>query len=202
MTSAVVCEKKNNLEYLLSLGAPIGYSLFDAALLCGVDILTILVDHGAALDGVDEYGNTAVECAILGKKKGNMEYLLNLGAPIGKKSLFFATILSDVDILTILVNHGLAIDAVNEDGDTAVAYAILYGMQCRAEYLLKLGAPLGKTALACAVICPCTCCNLELVRFVLAQNPKMIDEPRNGKTARQLAIAKGYLSIVLLLDSR
>ena len=111
MTSAVVCEKKNNLEYLLSLGAPIGYSLFDAALLCGVDILTILVNHGAALDGVDQFGNTAVECAILGRKKENLEYLLNLGAPIGKNSLFFAV---DVDILMILVNHGAALDGVDE----------------------------------------------------------------------------------------
>ena len=55
-----------------------------------VDFLDILVGRGVAHDGVNQDGDTAVDCAIRGKKKKNVEYLLNLDAPVGKNSLFYA----------------------------------------------------------------------------------------------------------------
>ena len=67
-------------ECLLSLGAPIGKTFFlQAAQYCDVDMLTILVLHGAVLDCVDESGKTAVELAIRGRKPKNVEYLLRVG---------------------------------------------------------------------------------------------------------------------------
>ena len=147
MECAVRGKKKNNVEYLLSLGAPVGDSLFvTAARIYAIKFLTIFVNHGIALDGVNSDGDTAVECAIRGKKKGNLEYLLNLGAPIGKNSLFYAAKNTDVDVLTILANHGIALDGVNHDGYTAVECAIRRRKKENAEYLMGLGAPLGKTA--------------------------------------------------------
>ena len=47
----------------------------------------MLANHGAALDAVDEDGNGALDYAIRGRKKKNMECLLNLGAPIANSVL-------------------------------------------------------------------------------------------------------------------
>ena len=97
-------------------------------------------------------------------------------------------------------------DSVDESGDTAVACAISAGQMENAEHLLNLGAPLGKTALACAVLYydysdESNEERLALVRFVLSQNPVLVDALRNGKTARELAVEEGYQSLVELFDS-
>ena len=105
-------------------------------------MLNFLVNQGAALDSVSWCDRTAVDYAIIGGKKDNMEYLLNLGAPIGRYSLCVAAEYTDVDILTILVNHGAALDGVNDDGHTVVECAIIGGKRENAKYLLNLGAPL------------------------------------------------------------
>ena len=169
------------------------------------------MDHGAVLDSVTKRDRTAVECAIDGDKKKNVEYLLNLGAPIGKNSLFVAAKYRSVNILTILVNHGAALDGVDKDGDTVVECALLGGRKENAEYLLNLSAPLGKTALACAVFSADYSDEyshetqgeeiLALVRLVMSKDPAIIDEKRNGRTAREFAVACGYQSVVELLDS-
>ena len=77
------------------------------------------------LDSVDEDGDTAVNWAIIHHKMDNLEYLLSLGVPVGKRALHHATnAWTGVDILTILVNHGALLDDVDEDGDNAVDGAI------------------------------------------------------------------------------
>ena len=217
--SAILGKKKDNVEYLLSLGIPIGDSLSCAAENTDVAMLAFLLNHGAPLDGVCNYGATAVECAIIGRKKENVEYLLSLGSPAGKNSLFHAALFTDVSVLTILVNHGVALDGVNRDGDTAVERALLAGKKKNAEYLFDLGVPLGKTPLACAVLSKEYGISryegneegveeteeekiLALIRFILSQRPSLVDAPRNGETAHELAVARGYQSVVELLDSR
>ena len=80
--SAIIGDKKENLEYLLSSGAPVGKNSLRHATRTwtGVDILTILVNHGALLDDVDEDGDNAVDGAIRTSsircnKKDQVEYL-------------------------------------------------------------------------------------------------------------------------------
>ena len=42
----------------------------------------------------------------------------------------------------------------------------------------------------------------ELVDFVLSHNPALLEERRNGKTAREVAVEEEYADIMKQLDSR
>ena len=134
--AAILCGRKENAEYLLSLGAPLG----DTALVCAVygyayrqryyeeENLYLLLDFVLSIDP-------------------SMNNTRN-----GLTTLSFAAYCSDIDMLTFLVRKGAALDIMDENGDTAVARAMLGGNKENAEYLLSLGAPLGETALVCAVL--------------------------------------------------
>ena len=93
------------------------------------------MNQGAALDSVNEYGDVDIDSALTHYKKNNLEYLLSVGAPIGKNSLSYAAEYGGVDILTILMNHGANLDCVDEDGNTAVKSAIRATKKDNLEYL-------------------------------------------------------------------
>lgn len=138
----------NILQYLLSLGAPIGSeSLFLAARSGNVDGLRLLVQHGFInLDVVDRNGSTAVDLAVQSRSLKTTEYLLSLGAPIGKTCFLQAAEYCDVDMLLVLVQHGAILDCVDKWGNTAVEGAIRNQKVKNVEYLLSLGCPIGKNA--------------------------------------------------------
>ena len=169
-------------------------ALFYAAQYCDVKILNLLVEYKAALDGTDSDGDTVVGKAIISGQKENAEYLLSVGALLGKTALVCAVMAENKDdeknytrkkmvllvisrkalmneprngitavlyaaqycgvgILTLLVQSNASLDGTDGNGDTAVGKAIISGKQENAEYLLSMGAPPGKTALADAECC-------------------------------------------------
>ena len=81
---------------------------------------------------------------------------------------------SKLDALTLLVEAKAALDGVDSDGDTAVAKALKMGEKENAEYLLSMGAPLGNTALLCAVQ-SFSRKKKAIIQFVLSHSPNLND---------------------------
>ena len=166
VAKAICGGNKENAEYLLSVGAPLGVNCLSYAA---------------------SWGNCFVDRR---KRKELVKFVLSHSPSLVESghAIFCAAQYCGVEILILLVEKKAGIGGVDSDGDTAVAKAILAGRQVNAEYLLSIGAPLGATCLACAVLHPTLdpMSTDAIVRFTLSKNP-LINEPRKGTTALFLA---------------
>jgi len=141
-----------------------------------LDIVKILLDHGASIDAVDPDGKTALRIACEDNQLSIVRCLLDRGAQIdsideyGRNSLHIVSWKGQIHVLTLLLDKGANIDAVTKDGRTALYIACYYGQLKIVEILLSRGA------------------NIEIP-----------DE--EGRIALQIAAKKRYLDIMkLLLD--
>ena len=144
-------------------------SLTVAALRGRVAIVKLLIDHNAKVNAQNHLGNTALLRAIQEDLKDEfmetVQILLKHGANAGHQNkkgltpLMKAAELSDGDAAVImqhLLEGGVALDAKDNEGRTALMHACIGGSQKTRELLLDSGATieaqddLGDTALIIA----------------------------------------------------
>ncbi|KAJ9469128.1 Ankyrin repeat and KH domain-containing protein R11A8.7 [Diplonema papillatum] len=148
---------------------------------------------GAAFDSVD--GATALSIACANGDDPVIEELLQGGVPIngldkfGKPPLFaaFGSSSNDRhDLIAKLVQQGAAVDGRNEEGDTALIYASLHGMDDVVAQLLQLGAEVdgkSKGSRNTALIAACEQGNRGVIALLLAAGAKVDLRGRNRSTA-------------------
>lgn len=88
--------------------------LHAAALYDNIQFVQFLIERGADLDSLDCYGNTPLGVGVVEN--------------------------SSVEVLSMLVNAGSNIHHKNEDGDTALHLASLFGYQNIIKFLVECGA--------------------------------------------------------------
>ena len=81
-----------------------------------LEILEVLVEHGAVLNGLDGSGNTPLHLAALNKH---------------------------IDTVIFLVQKGCPLNVLNDEGDTAIRSAVKAGHFDIVRYLHRQGAILG-----------------------------------------------------------
>ncbi|KAG4091476.1 ankyrin repeat-containing domain protein [Neocallimastix lanati (nom. inval.)] len=112
-----------------------------------IDILKILMAHHLNIEMIEkqEQSFSLLITAIYTRNINNVKYLLENGMDIERvnqrinaieKTIFF----NEFDILKVLVEHHLDINAVDRKGDTPLIYAIKNRNINVIEYLLKAGA--------------------------------------------------------------
>lgn len=111
------------------------------------ELVDILLEHGADISPVDKNGNPAIYYAVDQGRTAILKALLANGAKVdfkephyGRSLLHIAAIKGFRDIAEDLVNRGAAIDAMDESGKTPLFYAVGYGNQSVADYLIGQGA--------------------------------------------------------------
>jgi ankyrin repeat protein len=151
---AILNKSKRLVEYLIKKGAKIENktTLFSKFVENGeYDSAKMMVDFGIIEVGTDvkyEYLNNSLIDCLARKKNGNFSYadfLISLGADINYKDeknmsiLMYASVKCYYDVVNYLIKHNVNINAVNDNGETALMYATI--RPCRiVELLLKNGA--------------------------------------------------------------
>jgi ankyrin repeat protein len=135
--------------------------LITACILAYIDMVKILLTHGANINHQAKNGDSALFTAVLQKEIEIVEYLIERGANVnivtkqGDSSLIMAS-RNRLDIVELLVTHGANVNHQNKTGYTPLFTATLEGKPDIVEYLIIQGADVnarttaGDTALICA----------------------------------------------------
>ena len=133
-------------------------ALMSACLYNERDVVTFLVEHGANVNLQSKYGDTALSlflCGIPMYSDDNycnvLSSLIENGADVNagmydnRTPLMMASTNGHINAVALLVEHGANMDIQDEDGDTALHYAVTTreakeGRYCVVEKLLNLGA--------------------------------------------------------------
>ena len=111
------------------------------------DILSLLHEHGADLEGRGRIGESPLHRASTDKKPEAGRRLLDLGADInarddyGRTPLYRAAYFVRVEFAQMLLEHGAKVDARANDGKTPLHEAVEYGRSVQVvRWLLEHGA--------------------------------------------------------------
>jgi ankyrin repeat protein len=188
-------EKNGYLE--LSLAAKNGHK----------DIVELLLNKGAVVNGVAEDGCSALMLAAKNGHKGTVELLLNKGAVVngvtedGYSALILVAQIGHKDIVELLLNKDADVNAVTEDGCSALMLAAKNGHKGTVELLLNKGAVVnavaedGTPALLLAVQNG----HKDIVELLLNKDADVNAVTEYGTTALLLAANNGHKDIVELL---
>ena len=117
----ILCEHRGNVNDTDSNGST---ALSLAATNAGVDMMSLLIERGASLDVVDSDGDGLVENALYGGGLENAEYLLRLGLPLGRKSLFIAMDSGESEVVEYVLSKDRTLLNERDNGETAREYAV------------------------------------------------------------------------------
>ena len=116
-----------------------------AAVRLGYDHIarTLALNPGTQVDAVDSAGKTALQFAVETRRPGLVSLLLQAGAEI-PPSLLHAAIklsgyISGQEIALLLLRHGAPLEVEDEQGRTALSWAVFVNNQELVEQLLKAG---------------------------------------------------------------
>jgi hypothetical protein len=146
-----------------------------AALGGHADMLSLLLEHGADLDGLDMYGKTPLYRASANGNVEAAQILLDRGADINARDdaswtpLFSAAINGRFEFAQMLLERGAVIDARNIVGETPLHFAVR-----------------GK--------------NIQLVRYLLEHGADLNARNKSGRTPSQLGSELGHPEIVEVLS--
>lgn len=179
----------------------------------GLDDLRLMLGHGARPNDRDSAGNTALikYCAAKPCRDG-IALLLEHGGDASAVNSEGNSALHAVarqggerDGIQLLIDHGGNVDLRNASGDTPLhenARFQLAGDERCAACLLENGAdpdvknPAGDTPLVLAARCE----KEGVVRELMAHGARADVRDASGKTACDIALAKGYPAIAALID--
>jgi ankyrin repeat protein len=109
--------------------------------------------RGAALDGKDKAGCTALHYAAMGGHMDVAAFLIDQGADVNARTivvasglftpLHFAAFNGHKDVAALLMKRGADVDAKTDDGSTPLFYAAMMGKVDVAELLIAEGAQVG-----------------------------------------------------------
>ena len=155
LTWAAVCEHREVVALLIENGAKVNATnntghtaLILAALNGDEDSASFLVKHGANVNATNNDGNTAMMFAA-----GNAN-----GADVEEKNgvtldFFTKAWRMEIDIVSLLVEHGANVNTRDNNGETALIWAATFGNEKVASFLVNNGADMevkdnsGNTAL-------------------------------------------------------
>jgi len=183
--------RKNNFGYTpLILAAAKGH----------VETVRRLVDAGVDVNATADNGGTAAYWAAIKDHDEVVKILVGAGAvdPKNNKELVMAARTNDVERATRALQANINIDLKNEDGYTALMYAVNSGSADVAKVILDNRARInlqdrdGYSALMIAAFRG----NAEMMEFLLTYKPDVNLRHRSGRTALIMATWKGTTPMV------
>lgn len=172
--------------------------------------MNLLLAHGADVDAVDGVGWTALHYASQSGQLAHVKLLLDAGADpavshavLQESPLMCAAKYGHHEVIRVLLATGrVYVDAVNRQGDTALARAAAEGYESTVRCLLELGAmagrpgSMGRTPLMNAAIDG----HIECVRCLIREGEASVRiKDACGDTALTLASSNTHIAMVRLL---
>ena len=131
-----------------------------------LELMSILLDHGASVDTIDSMGNALLAIAAERGDVPMVHFLLERGGNPNVNDAEHCPLLftEDSDVVLEFLNHGADVDAVNDYGATLLMRSSLTG-------------------------------NMSLVRLAVEHGANVAAETLDGSTASTLALEGGHPSI-------
>jgi len=112
------------------------------------EMLRIFVEHGLDIELKDNNGKSLLENAVNSRSSKIVNYLIGQGADVQRLNQNIKSVVSlivmhepkDMELLKILVDHGLDVNSPDNNGYTLILYAIKMRQLDFIEYLLQSGA--------------------------------------------------------------
>ncbi|MFN7948988.1 MAG: ankyrin repeat domain-containing protein [Blastocatellia bacterium] len=118
-----------------------------AAQFCELEMIRLLVEHGADLNGRDKSGNTCLMVAAANGRGEIVDYLIGRGANVRIKNYLGQTALMNAwdeigkaEMSQRLLKAGIGINEQDNEGDTALMYAVRTGNEVKVRVLIDQGA--------------------------------------------------------------
>ncbi|XP_063901840.1 uncharacterized protein LOC135121443 [Zophobas morio] len=177
------------------------------------DVIKLLVEKGIDVNAQNRNGTTALQLAGRERDYEIAEMLLNAGASINmvnkdnENALHCASESrkDNRNIIKLLIEQGMDVNAQNGNGTTALQLACLQGVDENVEMLLDFGASINivdknnKNALHCASESPKD--NRNIIKLLIEQGMDVNAQNGNGTTALQRACLHGVdENLEMLLD--
>jgi ankyrin repeat protein len=194
------------IEYLLDCGidlatADLHYALGDACYKGNFDVIKMLIELGADVNGGD-YG--ASENPLMhAARHGHLEiaqYLLENGADIearsyeGNTPLLFAAWEGQLEMIQFLIKKGADINSTNDMNWNALMQACLQGFYSLAKILVEKGSDVNlvdKEKGATPLMLVAHSCSKQIVKLLLENGADKSAKDKKGKTAGDYALTQG-----------
>lgn len=220
LVEAVNKWNQSMVQLLIEYGAEASKGLKPAAFSGKSTIAGILLDHGAAVDVLDERKRTPLHAAASKGRKEVAELLLKGGAHIAarddeaKTPLYFAVVARQEATVGLLLEHGAATSSIREDDNMQKAFVeavtndtengSMNGAAEVIQHLIKYGFHFNFNAGSDSKILGLAAEKgfQTLVRLLLDNGANIEGQDKRGRTALHLAAMNGHYEIMKLLLER
>ena len=186
--------------------------LMTACILGYIDMVKILITHGANINHQDKTGHFALHSAAFQGDFEIVEYLIEQGAnvniePHGGNSPLMMASRNRLDIVELLVTHGANVNHQDKTGYTALFTATLEGKPHIVEYLIIQGANVnarttsGDTALICASRRNKNKSHEFIFQLLLLADADITLSNNNGNDAMFYAQKNNHSDLIALLNN-
>ncbi|CAK4479061.1 unnamed protein product [Aphanomyces euteiches] len=159
-----------------------------------LDIVKLLLDHGADVDSTDQDGFTALEWASYNGYFEIVKILLHHDASVntadkdGMTALMWATRFKYDEIVNELLTHGASVNLAERNGYTALHWAANFGHVDIVENLLAHGSFVGVTDMNgwTPLHLSSKDGHLDIVKLLLDAGAETLVKTKDGRTARGL----------------
>jgi len=212
-TPLIVAAQANDFEKaeaLLKKGAEVNgkgaqgtTALMEASDRGHLDMVRFLIARGADVHAKHNYGWTALDNAAFQGHSEVVKAILHAGAKLapgkdGNPNLLMSSVeRGHIETAKVFIEKGVALDAVNSQGDTAIQIAAKAGRRDIVELLRKAGARHIPNLLAAAGLG-----EAATLKDLIARGADVNAKDKTGDTPLTLAAANGHLETVALLLER
>jgi len=199
------------IEYIISQYPSLNYYSYDKSPLCcaittnNLDLVKLLLDHGADINKNEEFEDEPLIHAI---KRGNndiIKYLIDHGATIDQdidKSiytpLYYAIQMENEEIVQYLIDHGAAFNSKKEA--PSLPSLLTEAIRCQndniAKRLIDAGADITSDVGINSLLATINLGKKDLVKYMLEKGVDVNKKTRGNKTSLMVAIDKGDEEIV------
>ncbi len=163
------------------------------------DIIKMLLEKGAKVDGADNYPFTPLEYAALNNKTEAVQLLLKAGAHVRRNcSLLSASATNgNTDIIKMALEKGAEVDCEDTYGFTPLESAAISDKTDAVRLLLKAGAHVRRN---CSLLsASATNGNTDIIKMALEKGAEVDCEDKDGQTPLMRAANNGRIEAVRLL---